>query len=366
MSEFPALAPTGEEPSPHTPAIGPGCAEAAINGQVADRDAAFSGASRCPGVTGGHDRHSHTAIDPTARVAMDADRSPTFHEAEVRPRAWLESQYESDREWPTTLAFSARGSALPTESVWSELRSPDRAQTESLLDFDSRALSVISERAISRYSEPGEIVFDPQCSTPIIVGEAAQQGRQAIGIVEDTQSATSIARLLNMESAGRARFRTIESAISQPVHRGRQEAIPTKAFASLAIITARAALPRCPDRNCGYDLHRSEPAPHREFFSSLRDCLNALRPNGIVIVYAPRRRMGGELVDIPGMTVAALRKVGFTPIDRLAVAVPLPHGNQSLHCSDDGRFTTRFALGRRGPSLHQRIHEDLIVARVSQ
>ena len=120
MSEFPALTPQGEEPSPHVPANSHEGTGIEIDGPYVDRRTIPNGASRCLATSDDQVGCSRTSIDTAAVGSADADGAQPGPEAGDRPSAWRERREESESEQPADCRFSTPDSALPTGSVWLE------------------------------------------------------------------------------------------------------------------------------------------------------------------------------------------------------------------------------------------------------
>jgi hypothetical protein len=240
-------------------------------------------------------------------------------------------------------------------------------------------LPAIAAHAISAYTRPGDLVFDPMCGIGTTLVEAVALGRDALGVEYES-------RWSDIADANLAHARQRGAAGHGGVIRGdatRLDALlPTVLHGQVALVvtsppygptvhglvrpTPGAGVAKSDNRyNDGTDrgnlAYRDLPGLVDGFTDILRGCARLLRPDGVVVVTARPWRQKGDLVDLPSAVLAAGTNAGLTPIER-CVAL--------LTAVRDGRLVARpsfFQLQQvrkaraAGTPMHLIAHEDVVV-----
>jgi modification methylase len=291
---------------------------------------------------------------------------------------------------PTRLDRSREGQSqahqpLPL-SVWPTAQQPAARQRAgrylpASTAHPAKMLPAIARTAITRYSQPGELVLDPLCGIGTTLVEAAHLGRDAIGVEREvrwadlaranlahaaTQGATGagsvvtgdarqLLDLLDPALRGQIALVVTSPPYGRSVH-GQVDARPGKGVAKYDN--------RYTSRPDHADLAR---ASDQELVGAigqiLAACRELLRPGGLVVLTARPWRRGGLLVDFPGALVRAGERAGLVAFERnVALLVGL----------DGDRLVGRpsfFQLDRvrkaraRGVPLRVIAHEDVLVFR---
>lgn len=244
-----------------------------------------------------------------------------------------------------------------------------------------KMLPSIARHAIAKYTSPGDIVADPMCGIGTTLVEAMHADRIGIGVEYENKWAelanANIELAASQGAPGTAQIwcgdgRDI-GQFAPPSVRGKVALVITsppygpsthgRAYTGnrrtgRKVLKAHHKYGENPD-NLAY----VEPDELAAGFTGiLKECAAILRPGGIVVITARPYRQHGELVNIPGMVIAAGRAAGLAPIDR---CVALLCGVRDGRLVPRGSFfqiqNARHAAGQGSAPLHVVQHEDLVV-----
>jgi tRNA G10 N-methylase Trm11 len=223
-------------------------------------------------------------------------------------------------------------------SVWPTAQRDARAQRRGRYLPQSAAhpakmLPAIAATAITRYTEPGDLVADPMCGIGTTLVEAAHLGRDALGIEYEerwaTLAAANVAHARRQGATGtgeviRGDARQLP-ALLPPGMAGRAALVVTSPPYGTSVHGQVKAEQR---RGQGGGVHKfdnrygHDPAnlAHQGlddllagFTAILAGCATLLRPGGLAVVTARPWRQHGELIDLPAAILAAGARAGLTP-----------------------------------------------------
>jgi DNA modification methylase len=269
-----------------------------------------------------------------------------------RPVAGMPDTRAGTPDQPTTLAPS---SGLEGSSVWVTGQECSRKQrrgryTRESVAHPGKMLPSIAQHAIHTWTQPGEIVLDPMAGIGTTIAEAMHAGRHGIGVEYENRwtrlAADNIALATRHGASGTGQVRQGDA-------RHLTRLIPAELRGRIALVITsppygdsthgqvRTPGPRTGkvsklDNRYGTDpanLAYTDPDELAAGFTDiLAECAQVLRPGGTVMVTARPYRRYGELVDIPGMVIAAGTQAGLHFMER---CVALIAGIR------DGRIVTR-------------------------
>lgn len=231
------------------------------------------------------------------------------------------------------------GQAPVLGSVWLTGQTPSRDQrrgryTPKSMNHPGKMLPAIARHLIATYTQPGDVVLDPMAGIATSIVEAMHLGRHGIGVEYETRWAHLAAdniRLAHTQGA------TGTGEIVRGDARHLPALIPARLHGRVAlVITSPPYGPsthghaRTPgarrgkvrkinhrygndDANLAYQDHDDLAAG---FTTILTACAALLRPGGHVAITARPYRHHGELIDIPGMVIAAGTNAGLYLEDR--------------------------------------------------
>ena len=295
------------------------------------------------------------------------------------------------RDGPTVIGASdttddGRHRAAPAAerlSVWVTAQQAGPSQRRGRYVRESvrhpaRMLPAIAAHAITSYTEPGDLVFDPMAGIGTTLVEAVHLGRDALGVEYES-------RWADIADATLARAHTRGAAGHGAVIRGDatqlSALLPTVLHGQVALIVtsppygptvhglvrpgtdgvAKYANSYNDGTDKGNLAYRDLPGLVDGFTDILRGCNTLLRPGGVVVVTARPWRKHGELVDLPSAVIAAGTAAGLVPVER---CIALLAGVR------DGRLVARpsfFQLQQvrkaraLGVPMHLIAHEDVLV-----
>jgi SAM-dependent methyltransferase len=237
-------------------------------------------------------------------------------------------------------------------------------------------LPAIAATAITRYTQPGDLVADPMCGIGTTLIEAIHLGRDAIGTEYEPRWAL-------LAAAGIARARGQGAAGTAEVICGDARQLPQITPAS---VKGRIALV-VTSPPYGPSIHgqvRAEPGGVRKYdnrysrdpvnlahrgLDSLTDgitailagCATLLRPGGIVVITARPWRHHGELIDLPGAVIAAGKAAGLTPVERCVALLAGLSGEYLVARPSFFQLDNTRKARARGEPWHLIVHEDVLV-----
>ena len=227
-------------------------------------------------------------------------------------------------------------------SVWPTAQRDARTQRRGRYLPDSTAhpakmLPAIAATAITRYTEPGDLVADPMCGIGTTLVEAVHLGRDGLGIEYED-------RWAGLAAANVAHARRQGATGTAEVIRGDARLLPgllppgTAGRAALVVTSppygpsvhgqVKAEQRRGADGGVRkYDNRYGQrpgqprpPGPGRAARRVHRRSWPAapvlLRPGGLAVVTARPWRQHGELVDLPAAVIAAGARAGLIPVAR--------------------------------------------------
>lgn len=222
-------------------------------------------------------------------------------------------------------------------SVWLTGQVPSRElrrgrYTRESITHPGKMLPTISRYAIRTYTAPGEVVLDPMAGIGTTVIEAMRLGRHGVGVEYEQRWADLAADNIRLAERDGAPGRG-------EIYTGDSRTLPTLVPASLRgrvglIVTSppygpsthghartpgprRGKVRKINHKYGGADnlAYRSHGELADGFTQILAGCVPLLRPGGHVVVTARPYRRYGELVDIPGMVVAAGVNAGLDLVE---------------------------------------------------
>jgi len=222
-------------------------------------------------------------------------------------------------------------------SVWLTGQAPSRElrrgrYTRQSITHPGKMLPTIARYAVSTYTAPGEIVLDPMAGIGTTVVEAMRLGRRGVGVEYEPWWAAHAADNIRLaERDGASGHGVIYTGDSRTL----PNLLPANLHGRVALIITS------PPYGPSTHGHVRTPGPRRGkvrkihhkyggmdnlayrrhgeladgFTEILAGCLPLLRPGGHVVVTARPYRCHGELIDIPGMVVAAGVNAGLELVE---------------------------------------------------
>ncbi|MFG1885606.1 DNA methyltransferase [Micromonospora sp. NPDC049102] len=252
--------------------------------------------------------------------------------------------------------------------------------TPESLTHPGKMLPTIPRYAIRTYTNPGDVVFDPMAGIGTTVIEAMRLGRHGVGVEYEAEwvarAADNIRHTLQTGASGRGE-----------IYHGDSTALPALLPASLhgqvsLVITSppygssthghvrtpgprRGKVRKINHRYGGADnlAYRSHGELADGFTAILAGCRTLLRPGGHVVVTARPYRRHGELIDIPGMVVAAGINAGLELVEEcIALICGVRDSVIIPRASFFQQKNTRDAIATGDPQWLVQ-HEDVVVLR---
>ncbi|MGN9811447.1 TRM11 family SAM-dependent methyltransferase [Micromonospora sp. BQ11] len=275
--------------------------------------------------------------------------------------------------------------SLPVTSVWLTCQQPARDQRRGRYvprtsSHPGKMLPHLAAHAISSYTAPGDLVFDPMCGSGTTLVEAMHLGRQAIGIdIEPRYTAlarANVALAASQGAAGRATVLTGDAS-------GLLELVPASAVGAVSLVLTSPPYGRGThglvqttgtgvrkrdhlygDRRRGNLAYAGWSRLFDGFAAILAASHQLLRPGGFVVITCrPVRRQRDDLIDLPGELLAVAQSVGLLPVQRCAAMLAAVHQGQIVHrASMFGMMAVRRARAE-GIPVHLIAHEDVLVLR---
>ena len=222
-------------------------------------------------------------------------------------------------------------------SVWVTGQQPSRQlrkgrYTSESITHPGKMLPTIARCAINTYTNPGDLVLDPMAGIGTTMVEAMHLGRHGLGVEYEARwaalAAVNIALAQKQNATGVGEIYTGDSrqlpSLLPPQIRGRVALVVTSPpYGPSTHGHVRTPGPRrgkvrkIHHRYGGSDnlAYRNHDELAEGFTEILAGCRAVLKPGGHVVITARPYRHHGELIDIPGMVVAAGQAAGLELVE---------------------------------------------------
>jgi len=266
--------------------------------------------------------------------------------------------------WPTAqrdARTQRRGRYLPTATA-----------------HPGKMLPAIAATAITRYTQPGDLVADPMCGIGTTLIEAVHLGRDALGVEYEPRwaelAAAGITHARRHGATGSGEVVCGDArqlpGIAPAWARGRVALVVTSPPYGPSVhghVRAGAGGVRKFNNRYSRDpvnlAHHGLDAMLDGITRILTGCTALLRPRGIVVITARPWRHRGELVDLPSAVIAAGRAAGLTPVERCVALLAGLDGDHLIARPSFFQLDNTRKARARGEPWHLIVHEDLIVLR---
>lgn len=244
----------------------------------------------------------------------------------------------------TATTFDEAALASVAGSVWltGQVSSRDQRRgryTAESMTHPGKMLPSIARHLIATYTDPGDVVLDPMAGIGTTIVEAMHLGRHGIGVEYEPRwvrlAADNIALARSCGATGTGEVflgdaRQLPALVPADLHGRVSLVITSPPYGPSTHGHARTPGPRQgkvlklhhrygADRtNLAYQDHEDLAAG---FTAILTGCATLVAPGGHVAVTARPYRRHGELVDIPGMVIAAGTNAGLTLVDRCVALI---------------------------------------------
>ncbi len=276
---------------------------------------------------------------------------------------------------------------FPPLSVWATAQRDAGAQRwgrylpESMA-HPGKMLPAIAATAITRYTQPGDLVADPMCGIGTTLAEAVYLGRDGLGVEFEGRwvriAAANIAHARRNGAAGNA------EVVQGDARQLRGLLPPGTAGRAALIVTSPPYGPsihgqvRAEARSGGggvtkwdntYGTDPANLASRRldDLLAGLGEILAAvrtlLRPGGIAAVTTRPWRQRGELVDFPGAVPPAGAAAGLIPVDRCVALLAGMRGSRLIARPSFFQLDNVRKARTQGKPWHLIAHEDVLVFR---
>ncbi|MCK2239784.1 MULTISPECIES: site-specific DNA-methyltransferase [unclassified Crossiella] len=214
----------------------------------------------------------------------------------------------------------------------------------------------IAVYAITTYSQPGEVVLDPDCGAGTVLVEALRAGRHAVGL-------TPNARWWNTARANVTAAKRHGAWRDGSVLDGKPQLLATVRAAGLA---GRVGLVLTTLRlHGGCDLGGGDPDNAlTRLTRTLRHCRPLVRPGGHVIVILRPRRHAGALLDLPSPVLAAGQTAGLIPAARCVALLAELRDSRLVTCASLAQRRAAARDRAAGAPTLLPVHHDVLVFRV--
>lgn len=273
-------------------------------------------------------------------------------------------------------------------SVWPTGQQPSRElrkgrYTPESITHPGKMLPTIARYAINTYTDPGDTVLDPMAGIGTTMVEAMHLDRHSVGIEYEQRWATLAAVNLTLAerrgAPGTGRVYTGDSrqlpALLPPqMHRKVALVVTSPPYGPSTHGQVRTPGPRHGKiQKVHHHYGTNDNLAYRDhdtlatgFTDILTGCRTVLRPDGHLVITARPYRSHGELIDIPGMIVAAGHTAGLELVEEcIALIAAVRNGRLIPRASFFQIKNVGDAINRGDPQWLVQ-HEDVIVFRVSQ
>lgn len=271
-------------------------------------------------------------------------------------------------------------------SVWATAQTSPAAQrgdryTRESTAHPAKMLPHIAAEAITRYSNPGDLVMDPMCGIGTTLVEAVHAGRRAVGVeYEDRWAAIARDNLALAAKAGHDHQAVVYTGDARKL----ATVLPDELRGTVDLILTS---PPYGDSTHGHVRVRAGEGVHKRnhrygntldrgnlanigvprlltgFTRILTAATDYLKPGGQVVVTARPWRQHAELVDLPSLLTRCAATAGLVPVDRaVALLGRLTDNDIVAHSSF---FQRDFVLKNRDAGLPLALiaHEDVLIFR---
>ncbi len=268
-------------------------------------------------------------------------------------------------------------------SVWLTGQRPSRELRRGRYVAESithpgKMLPTIARHAITTYTDPGDLVLDPMAGIGTTVVEAMHLDRHGVGVEYEDKwaalAAVNVALAEKQDAPGTGVIYTGDSrnlpTLLTPQMRGTVALVITSPpYGPSTHGHVRTPGPRrgkvrkLHHRYGGADnlAYRDHDTLAHGFTDILAGCRAVLRPGGHVVITARPYRRHGELVDIPGMVVAAGQAAGLELVEEcVALMAGVRDGLLVPRASFFQQKNVRDAIADGDPQWLVQ-HEDVIV-----
>lgn len=252
--------------------------------------------------------------------------------------------------------------------------------TPESLTHPGKMLPTIPRYAIRTYTNPGDVVLDPMAGIGTTVIEAMHLGRHGVGVEYEAEwvakAADNIRHTVQAGATGRGEIyhgdsTTLPSLLPATLHGQVSLVITSPPYGPSTHGHVRTPGPiRGKVRKINHKYGDGDNLAYRShgeladgFTAILAGCRALLRPGGHVVVTARPYRRHGELIDIPGMVVAAGINAGLELVEEcIALICGVRDGVTIPRASFFQQKNTRDAIATGDPQWLVQ-HEDVVVLR---
>jgi modification methylase len=270
-------------------------------------------------------------------------------------------------------------------SVWATAQQDARTQRRgrylpASTAHPAKMLPAIAATAITRYTQPGDLVADPMCGIGTTLVEAIHLGRDAIGVEFEDRWAQIAAA--NISWARRHGAVGAGQVIRGDARQLTSLLPPGMAGRAALVVTSPPYGPsvhgqvRAEQRSGGGGVEKYDNRYSRDpanlahhglddmlagFTQILAGCRALLRPGGVAVVTARPWRHHGELVDLPAAVLAAGQAAGLIPAARYVALLAGLRGGKLIPRPSFFQLDNIRKARRRGQPWHLIVHEDVLV-----
>ncbi len=274
---------------------------------------------------------------------------------------------------------------MPITSLWLTCQQPARDQRRGRYvpqtsSHPGKMLPHLAAQAITSFTAPGDLVFDPMCGSGTTLVEAMHLGRKAIGIdIEPRFAALAAANVGLASSQGAAGTATVFTGDATRL----LDLVPASAVGRVGLVLTSPPYGRGThglvrtdstgvrkrdhlygDRERGNLAYAGWSRLLDGFTAILAASGELLRPGGtVVITCRPVRRQRDDLIDLPGELIAVAQSAGLVPVQRCAAMLAAVRDGQIVHrASMFGLLAVRRTRAE-GVPVHLMAHEDVLIFR---
>ncbi|WP_029723855.1 TRM11 family SAM-dependent methyltransferase [Salinispora cortesiana] len=293
--------------------------------------------------------------------------------------------HDSEPLYPNTSDLAALLTEGHLGAVWLTGQTASRdlrrgRYTPESLTHPGKMLPTIPRYAIRTYTKPGDVVLDPMAGIGTTVVEAMHLGRHGVGIEYEaewvTKAADNIRRTVAAGAPGRGEIyhgdsTTLPTLLPASLHRRVSLVITSPPYGPSTHGHVRTPGPRRGKvRKINHKYGDGDNLAYRShgeladgFNAILAGCRALLRPGGHVAVTARPYRRHGELIDIPGMVVAAGINAGLELVEEcIALICGVRDGVIIPRASFFQQKNVRDAIATGDPQWLVQ-HEDVVILR---